>query len=189
MFSLGICIVEFELFVNHICLFVTILYCTSYEHHHRLIDFIENSAICLLNIGFIVSLDYIFQCAVFIEAMAFSAHSKCTVKFKIIVLFNNWTACTAEYRIWRNRYPEACAGATTVPCCFVQKNLCYLEIQLYQSIFVSQLSPLRCTLHLFYIDYNKHLFLWNLFVSISLILYIWTCLKHLHLFSGEMFAH
>lgn len=84
MFSLGIFNVEFELFVNHICLFVTILYCTSYEHHHLIINFTENSTICSPSISYIVSLNYIFQCAIFIEAMAFSAHSKCNIKFKVI---------------------------------------------------------------------------------------------------------
>ncbi len=82
MINLGIYYVEFVLFVNHICLFVTILYCTSYKHHHWIIDFTENSAIYFLNISYIVSLDYIFQCAIFIESKAFSANSKFTNKFK-----------------------------------------------------------------------------------------------------------
>lgn len=41
---------------------------------------------------YIVSLDYIFQCATFIEAMAFSAHSKkkkkASTKFKQLVQLN-----------------------------------------------------------------------------------------------------
>lgn len=49
---------------------------------------------------------------------------------------------------------KARAEATTVRAALSVKILCYLEIQAYQSISVSQLSPTRCTLHHFYIDYK-----------------------------------
>lgn len=88
-------------------------------------------------------------------AVAFSAHSKCTIKFEIIVMFHNTTSCTVKHKksegiviLKHVQEPPQYHAALSV------KILCYFQEKCTKAFYVSQLSPSRCTLHHFYIDYK-----------------------------------
>jgi len=119
-------IVEFELFINHICLFVTILYCTSYEHHH------DTEKLNLFS-KYVESRDYIFQ-RVLYSLKQWRPLLTRDAPSNLEILFNNSTTCTVKIQT-----SEAMCSSHHSTALLLSVKI--LEIQVYQSIFVSQLSP------------------------------------------------
>lgn len=154
--------VEFELFVNHICLFVTILYCVIMWTPSLIHYFSE----IWLNINYIVSLDYYFSVHNIIQTTTFSVHSRWINTFKVTVVFNYETSytetCTVTKKIVRISYHDARTTATPV--------LYYLKIQVYQTIFPVIVPFQMCTTSCLY-RLQINIFILSLFEVIMLCLF------------------
>lgn len=131
--------------------FYTVLTC---EQHHWIIIFLKFIFKLLITLWAWIT---IFQCAIFIKATAFSARWKWINKFKVIVIFNNQISFYSYKGNPKDQFPKARTTAPTVSC--------YMEIQVYQNIFLI-VVPLQMYTASFLYRLQINIFILNLFVLI-----------------------